>query len=123
MSPHQHTIPGVGNRRTLERFKHQTEIFIKPLDGHYPARWVTSEDVTHRGIFIRTGTGYPLDLLMTLKIVTLHGCIEVTGQVVHRIDGVGFGCRFVDLSEQSRADLSFLVSNYYAAPPTHRKIN
>ena len=117
-----HTLPGVGNRRNLERYKLHTEIFIQPLDQRFP-RWVMSEDITHRGIFVRSGSGYPLDTIIELTIHTLHGDIHVTGKVVHRINGVGFGCRFMDLSDRNRANLSFLVSNYYAAPPTRRKIN
>jgi hypothetical protein len=119
----EHTLPGVGNRRTLERYPLHTEIFIWPLDDRFPARWVMSEDITHRGIFIRSGSGYPLDTIIELTIHTLHGDIHVTGKVVHRIRGVGFGCRFMDLSDRSRADLSFMVSQYYAAPHPRRKIN
>ena len=121
--PNKRTIPGVGNRRSLERFELHTEIFIEPLDERYPSRWVMSSDITHEGIFIRSGSAYPLDALISLTIHTLHGDIEVTGQVVHRIGGVGFGCRFVELSERSKSRLSFLVSHYYAAPPARRKIN
>ena len=123
MRPCKRTIPGVGDRRTLERFKLHTEIFIQPLDGCHSARWVMSEDLSHKGIFIRSRSGYPLDTLISLKIHTLHGCISLTGQVVHRINGVGFGCRFLNLSTRSRADLSFIVSNYYAAPHAQRKIH
>ena len=61
-------------------------------------------------MFIAAPHQYPLGTLLYLSLQTEHGELELTGKVVHLLQGVGFGCEFIDLSERQRHALSFLVS-------------
>jgi hypothetical protein len=72
-------------------------------------------------MFVSSATQYPLGTLLRLRLRTEWGELAVTGRVVHRLEGIGFGCEFVDLDEQQLAALAFLVEASRSQPdcPLH----
>jgi hypothetical protein len=107
----EHTLPGLGgDRRRLGRRKFVAEVAVDPYDEDLPGCATITEDISDRGMFIAAAHQYPLGTLLWLTIDTEHGELELTGRVVHLIQGVGFGCEFIDLSDRQRNALTFLVS-------------
>jgi len=102
-----HTLSGVGGRCDL-RFR--AKVQVMPLDGQLPAIRASSEDLCQRGMFISTATQYPLGTVLQLGLSTDYGDLTLTGRVVHRLDGIGVGCEFIDLEERQRVALNFLAT-------------
>jgi hypothetical protein len=117
------TTPGVGSRRDEERVRFRAEVEAIPLDGRHEAILGTTEDICHRGVFVNSKVRLVVDSLVVLKIHTSEGKLKVTARVVHNIEGVGFGCEFIDLDESQRTFLSLLVSTKAAAPTPIRTIH
>jgi hypothetical protein len=113
----ENTLPGVGERRHLERARIRADVYILPEDRRHPPRWAETEDVSRRGVFIATPRGYALNTNLALTLCTAHGELQVRGKVVHLLEGIGFGCAFIDLTEGQRVALSYLVSLSRSAPP------
>lgn len=104
------TTPGVGSRRDEERVRFCAEVEAIPLDGRHEPIHGTTEDICHRGVFVNSKVRLVVDSLVVLKIHTSEGKLKVTARVVHNIEGVGFGCEFIDLDERQRTALSLLVT-------------
>ena len=119
----ENTLRGVGERRRLERARIRADVHIHPLDGRYPPRWAETEDVSRRGVFIATPRGYPLNTVLHLTLCTDHGELPIKGRVVHLLEGIGFGCEFIDLTERQRVALSYLMSLSCSAPPPARTLH
>jgi hypothetical protein len=113
----EHTLPGVGERRHLPREPFRAEVQVLPLDGRQPAIGTSSEDISRRGMFMATAVQYPLGTVLRLELSTEHGELALMGRVVHRLDGIGVGCEFIDLEERERAQLDFLVGLHQPQQP------
>ncbi len=118
LSRFEHTLPGLGERRRRERRRFQAEVLVFPLESRVPCRQASSEDISLRGMFVSSATQYPLGTLVRLRLRTEWGELAVTGRVVHLLEGIGFGCEFVDLGEAQRAALAFLVEASQSQPDT-----
>jgi len=117
------TLPGVGSRRSEERYEFRARVRAIPLDGRHEPILGTTEDISHRGVFVSSSAMLPVDSLVVLKIHTPHGKLKVSARVVHNIEGGGFGCEFIDLDESQRISLSLLVSLKASAPQGSRSIH
>jgi len=109
-------IPRRGNRRAARRLPCLADVFLRPLAPDLPSRWVSSDDITDKGLFIRTGACYPPETLLRLHIHTPRGRIKITGQVVHHLDAYGFGCRFIDIERGDLRRLERFLADCAAGP-------
>ena len=117
------TLPGVGSRRSEERYEFRARVRAIPLDGRHEPILGTTEDISHRGVFVSSSAMLPVDSLVVLKIHTPHGKLKVSARVVHNIEGVGFGCQFMDIDQRQRTCLSLLVAVRSSAPVSARTIH
>lgn len=69
-------------------------------------------DVSEGGCFVDTTGEAQIGERLTVRIQLPDGnCLELTGEVAHESRPIGFGLRFVDLSDEQREQLhSFLAS-------------
>jgi hypothetical protein len=117
------TLPGIGSRRQQERVRFQARVEAVLLEGRRPPIWGSTEDISHRGVFVTArGCPPPIESPVALRIHTVHGVLQVRARVVHSIESVGFGCEFVDLDEGQRIALGLLVSTRSRAPGRIRRI-
>jgi hypothetical protein len=93
----------------MARRKFRAEVLCDPCDPDQPRTLVTTEDISRRGMFITAHLQYPLRTLVRLTLYTEFGELLLFGRVVHRLEGTGFGCEFIDLSEAQREAINFLV--------------
>lgn len=115
------TVPALGERREKERRRFQADVLVFPLASRVPCRRASSEDISLRGMFVSSETQYPLGALLRLRLRTEWGELALTGRVVHRLEGIGFGCEFIALDDARRAALAFLVESSRCQPdyPLH----
>jgi hypothetical protein len=106
----EHTLPGLGDRRRLSRRRFEADVLVHPVEGDLPGGWTITEDISRRGMFIAAAHQYPLRTRLALTLRTEYGDLALTGMVVHRVEGVGFGCEFIEVNEHQREALSFLVA-------------
>ena len=103
------TLPGVGSaERRLQRsgFKARARCWTEGLEQ--PPIWGKTEEIAMGGLVICADEIPPLGAEITLCLYTTHGELELTAEVVHRLDGIGFGCRFLSLDERQLVALRFL---------------
>ena len=117
------TFPGLGAQRHEERIPFRAHVQAIPLDGRHQPIIGTTEDICHQGVFISSRTGLPVDSLVVLKLYTSHGKLKLCARVVHNIEGVGFGCQFMDIDQRQRTCLSLLVAVRSSAPVSARTIH
>jgi len=117
------TLPGVGSRRGAPRYSFRADVEAIPLDGRHEGVAGTTEDICHKGVFIKARLRLPLDSLVVLKLRTEHGVLKLTGRVVHNIVGIGFGCEFIDLDDRQQTALNLLVTMRALATPRHRTLH
>jgi hypothetical protein len=119
----ENTLRGVGGRRRLERCAFRAAVDVLPLDGRQPAFRGRTDDLCHRGVFLRTER-YALEVgsLVVLRMETQFGLLKITGRVVHQIENVGFGCEFIDVDSRQETALSVLVALGSSAPHAVRQI-
>jgi len=98
-----------------------SNVMVIPLDGMQEPFWATTEDICPNGIFVSARRGVSIDTPVLLKLVP-HGTTGATAvaaavgelrlraSVVHRIEGVGFGCRFEHLTPATSSALSRLLA-------------
>ena len=109
---HQETLPGIHQRgasrcpfharvRCWIQFGEQSSYWQSPFSG-------VTEDICQEGIFVSSDREPAIDSLVILQIYTDHGVLKLMARVVHNIEGTGFGCRFIHLSEQQQVALRFL---------------
>ena len=102
----------------------RADVLVTPLDHDLAPFWAKAEELSHRGMFIRTrrlpreGTLLMLELVFPeLPIPKLR----LDAHVVHRIPGAGFGCSFVSVPARAARRLSEIVSYVAAAPLALRR--
>ena len=103
------TLPGVGSaERKLQRtgFKARARCWTEGLKQQ--PIWGKTEEIAMGGLVICADEIPPLGAEVTLCLYTTHGELILTAEVVHRLDGIGFGCRFRGLNEQQQVALRFL---------------
>ncbi len=109
---YEETLPGVHQRGARRRafqarvrcwiqYGEQSTYWQSPFDG-------MTEDICHQGIFVSSHRELAIDSLVILQIFTEHGVLKLMARVVHNIEGVGFGCRFIHLNEEQQVTLRFL---------------
>jgi hypothetical protein len=110
----EYTLVGVGEQRRGERSRMSAEVFLTP-QGYEP-RWAFTEDICSSGMFIRTCRGLPIGTRISITIYSGYGKLRVLGRVVHFLEGIGFGCEFIQLEERQRMVLSFLLMPQHGMP-------
>jgi hypothetical protein len=96
-------------RRNRRRHAFFANVRALPLDGRDPTCHGVTADISKDGVFIHAATLPPLDSFVVLKIYAPRGTYSGLGRVVHRLDGIGFGCRFVDVDLDQRQTLDTLI--------------
>ncbi|HEY2963886.1 MAG TPA: PilZ domain-containing protein [Pyrinomonadaceae bacterium] len=75
--------------------------------GHLPAR-IT--DLSEGGCFVDTTGEACIGELLTFRVqLPDGGLLELRGEVAHQLRTVGFGLRFVDLSDEQREQLHSFI--------------
>lgn len=110
---YEDTLPGVTNQRSTTRRSFHARVQCWIQYGEQSSYWQTpfwgvTGDICHQGIFISSGRSPALDSLLIVKLYTPHGVLQLMARVVHDIEGTGFGCRFIHLTEQQQVALRFL---------------
>ena len=118
----ENTLRGVGSRRLVPRCVLRADVEVLPYDGRSERFWGTTDDICHRGLFVRSRQHMAVGTLMLLKLHTEMGMLRLSGRVVHSIQNVGFGCEFIDVDSRQEAALSFLVSLANSAPAPVRSL-
>ncbi|MCC6752250.1 MAG: PilZ domain-containing protein [Deltaproteobacteria bacterium] len=105
------TLPGIGSRRLTPRYKMPADVLVVPMAASLEPFWATTEDVGHRGVFVLAARRPPIDALVMLKLVTQNGPpLRIKSRVVHAVEGVGFGCQFLEVTPEVAAAISRLVA-------------
>ena len=106
-SPSQwfNTLPGLGP--APERAA--TTVEVLPLDGSLNARWGTAEEISFRGLLVRTSRTLPVQSLVRLKLRTGLGQLELSGRVVRHRPGHGMDCIFVHLAAYQQRALEYVL--------------
>ncbi len=119
-----HTLSGLGNRRQLPRRNLDARAHVLPLDGRLKRFWCVAENLSHNGVFLQTRRVLPLGSLVVMRLHMGQGAAlwKVIGEVMHRIRGVGIGCRFVDVGPQTSVAIGKLVAWTRAAPMPLRTV-
>jgi len=107
----ENTLAGVGGHRTENRVPFRAQVEAVPFDGRHDPILGATEDICQRGLFIKSRRRIPVDALVILRLRTCHGGLRLTARVVHNIDGIGFGCEFIDLTQSQRVKLSVLATH------------
>jgi hypothetical protein len=118
----ENTLRGLGGRRRLARSAFRAEVDVLPLDGRQAAFRGRTDDLCHRGLFIRADCALAVGALVVLRMPTQLGLLKITGRVVHQIENVGFGCEFIDVDSRQEAALSVLVALSSSAPYAVRQL-
>ena len=105
----QPSPPGRGSRRRFSRFPITARVMVIPLDSGGESFWSTSRDMGGGGVFICARAAIAPRRELLLKIVHRKITLCVKAEVVHRIGGVGFGCRFVDVSPAASTSIGRLL--------------
>ena len=113
-----HTLTGLGNKQQLPGRSLDARAHVLPLDGRLKRFWCVAENLSHEGVFLRTRRALPLGSLVVMRLHVGRGTAlwKVTGEVMHRVRGVGIGCRFVDVGPQTSVAIGKLVAWTRAAP-------
>ena len=69
-------------------------------------------DLSEGGCFVDTTGEAQIGERLTVRIQLPDGnCLELTGEVAHESRPIGFGLRFVDLSDEQREQLHSFLAN------------
>jgi hypothetical protein len=117
------TLTGVGRLSRQQRHTFCATVEALVLDGHGTRLEGTTADISHQGVFINAEPCPALDTLVVLKFHSKLGTLQVATRVVHSIGGIGFGCEFIDLTEEQRQTLSAWVGLSAAAPQPMRTLH
>ena len=116
----QDTLVGVGartirvERRRRSRHKVWVDVVVIPPDDVGEAFWATSEDICFDGLLVSARKLLPAETPLSLLICNHHTpTIRVEATVVHRLRGVGMGCRFTAMSESARGHLYQLLQAHW----------
>lgn len=127
---YERTLPGVGSRRVHDRVRIPVKVMVIPLDGQEEPFWATSEDLSARGLFVNGRRQPAIDQVLMLKIVLPESIVgrnrrplRVKARVVHALPGVGFGCKFVEMTEVAADVINTIVACAAAAPHSARTVH
>ena len=86
-------------QRSDPRLRLDVQVEVLPLDGRLSSFSSQARDFSMQGIFLDSTRLPEIDTLLLLIIHPSDGGppLKLTAQVVHRIAGRGFGCRFIDV--------------------------
>jgi hypothetical protein len=118
----QDTLRGLGQQRQVARYAFHADVLVLPFDGRERPFWGCTDDLCHRGLFIRSTHQLPIGSLVVIKLFTEMGMLKLTCKIVHRLEQLGFGCEFIDQNSQQEAAISFLISAANSAPPEIRTV-
>ena len=105
------------DRRREERWDVSLDAVWDGKSGNYTAR-IT--DLSDGGCYIDTLGGVTMGELVNLKLQLPNGeWLELGGEVAHHTPPVGFGIRFLDLSEEQLTSLRDFIE--YLKDPTQVK--
>jgi hypothetical protein len=116
---YENTLPGTGHRRD-HRYQLAADVLVVPL-GSSRSRpfWATTEDLSRRGALINASRLLPEHLPVMLEIHARgRQPMRIKAIVVHRIEDVGFGCRFVAMTARTEALLRAALTR--VPIPVHR---
>jgi hypothetical protein len=110
-------------RRIEPRHIFGANVLVIPQDTRFERFWATTANISRGGMYVLTDRPVPTDLVVLTKIVPQgSSSIHATGRVVHRRDGLGFGCCFVRLSPQNAARLDRWLGRTGGLAPVSGKI-
>lgn len=123
---YEDTLPGVAHQRGASRRSFHARVRCWIQYGEQSSYWQSpfsglTEDICLEGIFVSSDREPALDSLVILEIYTDHGVLKLMARVVHNIEGTGFGCRFIHVSEQQRVALMFLKTMKGCAPTSNQE--
>ena len=75
-----------------------------------------TEDIGVQGVFVNARSTPDMGARVELTLVTARGIVRVGGEVVHRLEGVGFGCKFVGLDRDELQVIRQLVEAKHRLP-------
>jgi hypothetical protein len=106
------TVPGLKlQRRKLTRRSFHANVRALPLDGRDEVTYGVTADISEEGLFVYSDGKVRIDSFLLLRIYAPHGKFCGLARVIHRLDGIGFGCQFTDLSPNQRNDLLALIAS------------
>jgi hypothetical protein len=123
ISTFEDTLPGVGTRRAHQRLTFRAAVAALPLDGRGETIEGSTADISLEGVFINADHQPPIDTIVVLKIRSELGTLQPSARVVHQLQGIGFGCEFIDLDEEQRQTLRTWVRLTSAAPRPVRALH
>jgi hypothetical protein len=110
VSPFRSTLQGVGSRRQERRYPLRARVEVLPLDGRLAPMEGITDDICHRGVFVRGELHLEIDSLVVLKIHTQYGKLKALARVVHDVHDIGSGFAFMDLTPEQHLCISVLIS-------------
>jgi|GEM_PF-6073510 hypothetical protein len=116
----QETLSGVGarairvERRRRSRHKVWVDVVVIPPEDVGEPFWATSEDICFDGLLVSARKLLPAQTPLSLLICNHYTpTIRVDAVVVHRVRGVGMGCRFGTMSKSARRHLYQLLQAHW----------
>ena len=114
LNSESHAVPkprtDMDERRSEERIEVSLETVWDGTGSKRLSARIT--DLSEGGCFVDTTGEAQIGERLTVRIeLPDGGCLELTGEVAHEWRPIGFGLRFIDLSDEQREQLrSFLTS-------------
>lgn len=106
------TVPGLKlTRRKLKRRSFHANVRALPLDGRDDVTYGVTSDISKDGLFVYSHGKVRIDSFLLLRIYAPHGKFCGLARVIHRLDGIGFGCQFTDLTPNQSNDLLALIAS------------
>lgn len=114
------TLRGLGRRPRLAAVGLSANVLVTPLSPRpgFEPFWATTDDLHHRGIFVRASRLLPVGMqaLLELHFHIPRLQLVLEAEVVHRVAGLGLGMAFVDPPRSTRQALSRLIGFGRGAP-------
>jgi hypothetical protein len=105
-------VPGLKlTRRKLVRHTFHANVRVLPLDGREAVTYGVTSDISKDGLFVYSRGRVRIDSFLLLRIYAPKGKFCGLARVVHRLDGIGFGCQFTDLTPNQCEDLLGLLAS------------
>jgi hypothetical protein len=114
-APREETRTGFApgrHHRTSERRTFCANVRALPLDGRLSPAGGIADDLCEEGVFISSSRQPPPGSLVLLQIYGPQGSkLSLLARVAHNREGIGYGCEFLDVDPQQRADLLALLDS------------